>query len=214
MSRTQPVHLQLTAGSSRTYDMCKLNIVTSTQHCSGRTGGWLQMNRLSLRNNRWKFETSGELPIALEESIEYTSNEWKQQTWKISTCNRPVGFRIFTRISTGYALKLPRHWYILHSVVSCWLASNILTPNVCLISLAMCQCIQQCKFIVACNNFKTMDILAINILEAWCTSIANALMTPLLTTGVPHGLTTGSQPNRWVTINEYGCRIYHRFSTQ
>ena len=34
------------------------------------------MNRLSLRNNRLKFETSEELPIVLEESIEeYTSNE-------------------------------------------------------------------------------------------------------------------------------------------
>ena len=45
--------------------------------CPGRTGGYLQMNRSSLRNNRlWKLETSGELPIVLEESIEeYISNE-------------------------------------------------------------------------------------------------------------------------------------------
>ena len=42
---------------------------------SGRTGGSLQMNRLSLRNNRLKLETSRELPIILEESIEHTSNE-------------------------------------------------------------------------------------------------------------------------------------------
>ena len=42
--------------------------------CPGWTGGYFS-NRLSLRNNRLKFETSGELPIILEESIEYTSNE-------------------------------------------------------------------------------------------------------------------------------------------
>ena len=36
------------------------------------------MNRLSLRNNRLKFKTLGNSPITLEESIEYTSNEWKQ----------------------------------------------------------------------------------------------------------------------------------------
>ena len=30
---------------------------------------------VSLRNNQLKFETSGELPIILEEFIEYTSNE-------------------------------------------------------------------------------------------------------------------------------------------
>ena len=30
---------------------------------------------VSLRDNRLKFETSGELPIILEESIKYTSNE-------------------------------------------------------------------------------------------------------------------------------------------
>ena len=42
---------------------------------SWRTGGYLQMNRLSLRKNRLKLETQGELPIILEESIEYISNE-------------------------------------------------------------------------------------------------------------------------------------------
>ena len=46
------------------------------------------MNRLSLRNNQLKLETSGELPNILEESIEEnTSNEWKQNR-KMSTCNR------------------------------------------------------------------------------------------------------------------------------
>ena len=37
------------------------------------TGGSLQMDRWSLSNNRLKFETSGELPIILEESMKYTS---------------------------------------------------------------------------------------------------------------------------------------------
>ena len=32
----------------------------------GENGGQLQMNRLSLRNNRLKLETSGELPTILE----------------------------------------------------------------------------------------------------------------------------------------------------
>ena len=37
----------------------------------------------------WRFETSGELSIVLEESMEeYTSNQWKQNRKKMSTCNR------------------------------------------------------------------------------------------------------------------------------
>ena len=32
---------------------------------------WLQMNRLSLRNNRLKLKTAEKLPIILEEFIEY-----------------------------------------------------------------------------------------------------------------------------------------------
>ena len=43
-----------------------------------RTGGYLQMNRLSLRNNRLKFKTAGKLPIGLEESIEYTPIYWRE----------------------------------------------------------------------------------------------------------------------------------------
>ena len=38
-------------------------------------------------NNRLKSETAGELPIVLEESVEYSSDEWKQN-WKMSTCDR------------------------------------------------------------------------------------------------------------------------------
>jgi hypothetical protein len=45
------------------------------------------MNWLSLRNNRLKLETSGELWIILEESMkEYIMNESKQNR-KMSTCN-------------------------------------------------------------------------------------------------------------------------------
>ena len=44
-------------------------------------------NHLSWEKNRLSFKTSGELPIVLEESVEYVSNEWKQNQ-KMSTCNR------------------------------------------------------------------------------------------------------------------------------
>ena len=74
------------------------------QLCPERTGSWLQINRLSLRNNRLKLETSGKLPIILWgiyriKQKMYTSHKWKQN-WKMSTCNQPVGFRI-TRILTN-----------------------------------------------------------------------------------------------------------------
>ena len=39
---------------------------------SGRTGSKLQMNQLSLRNNRLKFKIAGKLLITLEEFIEHT----------------------------------------------------------------------------------------------------------------------------------------------
>ena len=67
-----------------------LNTIYGTRgasHWAGRIVGRLQMNQLSLRNNRLKFKTSRELPVMLGESIEYTSNEWKQ-TRKMSTCTR------------------------------------------------------------------------------------------------------------------------------
>ena len=52
-----------------THGVCiyRLSLLKSKQW-SGRTGSQLQMNRLSLRNNR--FETAGKVPILLEESIE------------------------------------------------------------------------------------------------------------------------------------------------
>ena len=55
-------------------------------HCSREElDGLLQMNRLSLRNNQLRLETSGELPpIISEESTEdYISNEWKHQNRKM-----------------------------------------------------------------------------------------------------------------------------------
>ena len=48
---------------------------------SYRWTGWVW------ENNRLKLETSGGLPITLEEYMEYTLNEWKQNR-KMSTCNR------------------------------------------------------------------------------------------------------------------------------
>ena len=38
----------------------------------------LQMSQLSLRNNRLRFKNSGELPITLEEFMEYTSNSFRK----------------------------------------------------------------------------------------------------------------------------------------
>ena len=43
---------------------------------------------VKFEDNLWKFETLGELLTILEESIECTSNEWKHQNQKMSTCNR------------------------------------------------------------------------------------------------------------------------------
>ena len=53
---------------------------------SGRTGSLLQMNRLSLRNNRLNFKTVGKLPVILEEFIEYTPISIKENR-RMSTCN-------------------------------------------------------------------------------------------------------------------------------
>ena len=64
------------------------------------------MNRLSLRKNRLKLETSREFWIILEESIECTSNCIKQ-TRKRSSCNHPAGFRI-TRILTDSLYMHPK----------------------------------------------------------------------------------------------------------
>jgi hypothetical protein len=50
---------------------CRIaRILTHYKQWMERTGSWVQMNRLSLRNNRLKFKTAGELPIILEEFIE------------------------------------------------------------------------------------------------------------------------------------------------
>ena len=44
----------------KSFDDCRSQGVAlrGAVHCSGRTGGWLQMNQLNLRNNWLKFETS------------------------------------------------------------------------------------------------------------------------------------------------------------
>ena len=44
----------------------------------GRTNWQLQINRLSLRNNRLKFKTSEKLQIIFEEPMDYTSNEYRK----------------------------------------------------------------------------------------------------------------------------------------
>ena len=46
------------------------------------------MNRLSLRNNQLKLETSGELPIILEKSVTSNMPQMNKANWKMSTCNR------------------------------------------------------------------------------------------------------------------------------
>ena len=70
---------------------------------SYRWTGWL-----ILRNNRLKFVTSGDLSIILEESMEYTSSEWKQNRM-MSTCNRS-DLESLGSWTTVYGHKLPRHW--------------------------------------------------------------------------------------------------------
>jgi hypothetical protein len=62
------------------------------------------MNRLSLRDNWWKFKTAGKLPIILEEFTEYTP-PFNKGNQRMSTC-KPVGLTK-TRISTDYAQKSP-----------------------------------------------------------------------------------------------------------
>ena len=58
-------------------DHCCTTLRTLEQW-SGRTGSWLQMNRLSLRNNRLKFKTAGKLPIILENFIKHTPHSWRK----------------------------------------------------------------------------------------------------------------------------------------
>ena len=74
----------------------------------GRTGSWLQMNRLSLRNNRVKvIKTAGKLPSLLEDIYRICPNLIKEN-WRISTCNR-LDLQTLARISTGCgAQKSPR----------------------------------------------------------------------------------------------------------
>jgi hypothetical protein len=58
------------------------------------------MNRLSLRNDRLKFETAGILPIVVEEYIEHAPNLIKEHR-KMSTCNRLDLQTIFNKRVAG-----------------------------------------------------------------------------------------------------------------
>ena len=64
------------------------------------------MNRLSSRNDRLAFKTSGNSPIVWEDTIEYTSNEWKQKR-KMPTCNR-LDFRITGILTDSICPKTSR----------------------------------------------------------------------------------------------------------
>ena len=68
---------------------------------SYRWTGWVR------EKTGWSWRRQENHQSFLEESIEYTSNEWEQNR-KMSTCNQPVGFRI-TGILTNYAQTLPGH---------------------------------------------------------------------------------------------------------
>ena len=111
---------------------------------SGRTNSWLQMNRLSLRNNPFKFKTWGELLINLEECMEMPQiNIVKSKDvnmWPVRLAN--------TRISTDYAQKsswslitypcCSSYWpkYLSYIYSSCaglalfWVQENVQTPSV------------------------------------------------------------------------------------
>ena len=103
-----PTHTQTWTERSISIYISKLVGSRYANLCPGRIGGWLQMNRLSSRNNWLKFKISGNLPIILEESIEYTSNEWKQNR-KMSTCDC-LDLESLASWPTLYAQKLYRHW--------------------------------------------------------------------------------------------------------
>ena len=52
---------------------CLARVTWLRFNARGEPTASLQMNRLRLRNNRSKVKTAGELPIILEESMEYAS---------------------------------------------------------------------------------------------------------------------------------------------
>ena len=69
-----PPVLELPRGSVRPCVRVSLGVPSIRFNARGEPTASLPMNRLSLRNNRSKFKTSGELPIILGESMkEYTS---------------------------------------------------------------------------------------------------------------------------------------------
>jgi hypothetical protein len=62
------------------------------------------MSRLSLRNNRLKIKTSGEVWIILMEFREYTSNKIRI-TEKMSTCNPVCTWNLTSRINLQKSLQ-------------------------------------------------------------------------------------------------------------
>ena len=71
----------------------------------GRTGGWLQMHRLSSRKNWLKLETSGNLPIILEESMEYTRTNESIETGRCQHVTNRLDFESLGSWPTLYAKK-------------------------------------------------------------------------------------------------------------
>ena len=57
---------------------------------SPRTGSWLQMNRLTLRNNQLVLKTAGKLPTILEEFIQLYPNLIKENRRMSTLGYRPV----------------------------------------------------------------------------------------------------------------------------
>ena len=105
-------HFHLSASHSKKRGVSNFEVVRAcTKYARIYVGGEpavsCRRTRWSLRKHRLRFETSGELPTILEESIEYASIEWKQK-WKMSTCNR-LNLESLGSWPTLYAQKLPGH---------------------------------------------------------------------------------------------------------
>ena len=89
---------------------------------SGKNRRLVADELVELRNKRLKLETSGELLIILEESIEEYTTRCQNKVEPEDVNIQPVGFRI-TRILTDYAQKLPGPWYG-HFTMSIYILGN------------------------------------------------------------------------------------------
>jgi hypothetical protein len=70
---------------------------------------YLQMIRFSLRNNKWfKFQTSGRLPIHLEDSYRIFPNLMKKNWQSVNHVCNPFGLGIDTRISDRLSYVCPK----------------------------------------------------------------------------------------------------------